>query len=129
MNDHANPSADAIASAFPHTVLERIHGTPGCVDIDDAQEKQTENAASRPSTRGGGAHGHSGMVVPPGRYVVEFSPTTYVWGPIPGEAPVYPVGVAAAAQRLLDNNFARAMRIYRDQSGTHTALKNQLYQK
>ena len=67
MNDHANPSADAIASAFPHTVLERIHGTLGRVDIDDAQENQTENAASRPSTRVGGAHGHAGMVVPPGR--------------------------------------------------------------
>ena len=33
------------------------------------------------------------------------------------------------AQRLLDNNFAQAMRTYRDQSGTHTALKNQLHQK
>ena len=33
------------------------------------------------------------------------------------------------AQRLLDNDFARAMQIYRDQSGTHTALKNQLHHK
>ena len=33
------------------------------------------------------------------------------------------------AQQLLENNFARAMRIYRYQSGTHTALKNQLHQK
>ena len=66
------------------------------------------------------------MVVPPARYVVEFSPTAYAWEPIPDEAPVYPIGITATAQRLLDNNFARAMRIYRDQSGTHTALKNQL---
>ena len=78
---------------------------------------------------GGGAHGHAGMVVPSARYVVEFSPTAYAWEPIPDEEPVYPVGITATAQRLLDNNFARAMRIYRDQSGTHTALKNQLHQK
>ena len=69
------------------------------------------------------------MVIPPELYVVEFSPTAYAWEPIPGEAPVYPVGVSAAAQLLLNNNFSHAMRIYQDQSVTHTALKNQLYQK
>ena len=109
---------------FPHNIIEKISGTPIRIDIYNAQEKQTENAASRPSTRGGGAHGHAGMVVPTARYVVEFSPTAYAWEPIPGEAPLYPIGIIATAQRLIDNNFARAMRIYRDKSGTHTALKN-----
>ena len=123
------PSADGIAAAFPHNTLEKINRTPSRIDIDDAQEKQTGNTASRPSTRGGGAHGHAGMVVPPARYVVEFSPTDYAWEPIPDEAPVYPVRITATAQGPLDNNFARAMRIYRDQLGTHTALKNQLHQK
>ena len=123
------PSSDGIAAAFPHTNLEKINGTPSHIDINNAQENQTENSASRPSTRGGGAHAHAGMFVPPARYVVEFSSTAYVWEPIPEEAPVYSVGITAAAHRLLDNNFARVMIIYRDQSGTHTALKNQLYQK
>ena len=50
------PSADGIAAEFPHKILEKIDGTPSHIDIDDAQEKNTENAASRPSTRGGGAH-------------------------------------------------------------------------
>ena len=69
------------------------------------------------------------MVVTPSRYVVEFSPTAYAWEPIPDEAPVYPAGITSTEQLLLDNNFAWAMRIYRDQSGTHTSLKNQLHQK
>ena len=69
------------------------------------------------------------MVIPPARYLVEFSLTAYVWESIPEEAPVYPVRITAAAQRLLDNHFARAMRFYRDQSSTHTALKNQLHHK
>ena len=113
MNDYGGGmlSADGIAAAFPHKILEKINGTPSRIDIDDAQEKQTENAASRPSTRGGGAHGHAGMVVPPARYVVEFSPTAYAWEPIPEESPVYPVRITSVAQQLLDNNFARAMRI------------------
>ena len=69
------------------------------------------------------------MVVPPARYVVDFSPTAYAYEPIPDEAPVYPVGITATAQRLLYNNFARAMRIYRYKSGSHTALKKQLHPK
>ena len=53
MNDYGGriPSADGIAAAFPHKILKNINGTPSCIDIDDAQEKHTENAASRPSTR------------------------------------------------------------------------------
>ena len=113
MNNYGRgmPSDDGISASFPHTILEKINGTPSRIDIDNAQEHQTENAASRPSTRGGGAHGYEGMVVPPERYVVEFPPTAYAWEPIPEEAPVYPVGITAAAQRLLNNNFDRAMRI------------------
>ena len=61
------PSADVIAAAFSHKILEKINGTPSRINIDDAQEKQTENAASRPCTRGGGSHGHAGMVLPPAR--------------------------------------------------------------
>ena len=123
------PSADGISAAFLHKILEKINGTPSRIDIDDGQEKQIENTALRPSTRGGGAHKHAGMVVPPARYVVEFSTTSYVWELIQDEAPVYPVGITATALQLLDNNFAWAIRIYKDQSGTHTALKNQLHQK
>ena len=72
MNDYGGGmlSADIIAAAFLHKILERINGTPSRIDIDDAQEKQTENVASRPSTRGGGAHGHAGMVVTPAGYIV-----------------------------------------------------------
>ena len=83
MNDFGGriPSADGIAAAFPHTTLEKINGTPSCININDTQENQTENAASRPSTRGGGVHGHEGMVVTPARYVVEFPPTAYAWEP------------------------------------------------
>ena len=69
------------------------------------------------------------MDAPQAQYVVDFSPTAYSWEPIPEEYPVYPVGITEVSQRLLDKNFARAMRIYRDQSGNHTALKNQLHQK
>ena len=71
MNNHGIPTADAIASGFPNPVLPRIDEPPAGVDIDMAQEMQTENATSRLSTRGGGIHGHAAMVVPPARYAAE----------------------------------------------------------
>ena len=68
MYNHGIPPADAIALGFPHPVLPRIDEPPARADIDMAQDMHTENAASRPSTRGGGIHGHTAMVVPPARY-------------------------------------------------------------
>ena len=65
MNDHEVPTDNSIASGFPHPILPIIDEPLAHVDIDMAQEMQTENAASRTSTRGGGIHGHAAMVVPP----------------------------------------------------------------
>ena len=47
MNDYGGgmPSADGIAATFLHKILENINGTPSRIEIDDAKEKQTENAA------------------------------------------------------------------------------------
>ena len=79
MNDHGIPTADAIALGFPHPVLPRIDEPPARVDINMAQEMQTENSASRSSKRGGGIHGRKEMVVPPVRYAVEYSNVAYIW--------------------------------------------------
>ena len=78
MYDHGIPTANAIASGFPHPVLPRIDEPPARADIDMAQEMQTENLASRPSTRGGVIHVHAAMVVPPARYAVEYSNIAYI---------------------------------------------------
>ena len=64
------PSADGITAAFLHKILKKINGTPIHIDIDNAQEKQAKNVASRPSTSGDGQHGHAGMVVTPARDVL-----------------------------------------------------------
>ena len=79
MNDHGIPTADAITLGFSHPVLPRIDEPPARVHIDMVQEMQTENAASRPSTRGGGIHGHAAMVGPPAIYAAEYSNVAYIW--------------------------------------------------
>ena len=34
------PSADGVVAEFPHTILEKINGTPSRIDINDAQESR-----------------------------------------------------------------------------------------
>ena len=126
MNDHGIPTANAIASGFPHPVLQIIDEPPSCVDIDMAQEIQTENAASRPSTRGDGIHGHTAMVVFLARYAAEYSNVTYIWEVNPGGGPVFPANITAASTRTLENDCGSSARVFQDQTWTHTALKNQL---
>ena len=127
MYDHGIPTADAIASVFPHPVLPRIDEPPARTDIDMAQEMQTENAASHPSTRGGGIHGHAAMVVPPARYAAEYSNIAYIWEVKPGEGPVFPANATSASTRTLENDYTSSARVFQDQTRTHTAFKNQLY--
>ena len=125
--DEVVQTADVIANTFPHPVLTRVTGPPSRVDIDENQEKQTENAASRPSTRGGGQHGNAAMVVPPARYAAEYSLVPFVWEPNPGEGAVFPPNVQIGNARTLENNFRTSSRVFREQMGIHIALKNQLY--
>ena len=101
MYDHWIPTADTIVSGFPQSVLPIIDEPPARADIDVAQEMQTENAASRPSTRGGGIHDHAAMVVPPARYAAEYFNITYIWEVNPVEGPVFPANVTVASAQTL----------------------------
>ena len=129
MYNHGIPTADVIALGFTNPVLPRIDEPPARVDINMAQEMQTEKAASRPSTRGGGIHGHTAMVVPPARYAAEYSNVVYIWEVNPGEGPVFPANVTAASTQTLENDYASPAGVFQDQTRTHTALKNQLYRQ
>ena len=120
------PAADTVRAAFPYPTFPRLTAAPTREDIDQRQRWSIENASSRPSTRGGGLHGHAGMVVPPARYAIEFSPVAYIMEGNPGEAPMYPPGVTAAQQRLIDAQWRRAATIYGKQTAVHMALKTQL---
>ena len=90
---------------------------------------QTENAASRSSTRGGGIHGHAVMVVTLARYAAEYSNIAYIWEVNPEEVPVFPANVTAASAQTLENDYTNSTRVFQDQTRTHTALKNQLYRR
>ncbi|KAL7550664.1 hypothetical protein ACHAWF_013883 [Thalassiosira exigua] len=123
----AAPTAESVAAAFPTPVFPRLTTAPTREDIDNMYRMSIENAASRITTRGGGNHGHAGMVVEPPVYAAHYSPVPYVMEANPGETPLYPPGVTTAQRRNIDNQFSRVYQIFREQSAVHTALKKQLY--
>ena len=126
MSRPSAPSVEAITASFPYPSFPSIHTQPNREDIDRLEKMSIANAAARQSTRGGGMHGHMGMVLSPARYALHVA-IPYVFEPNPGEAPIYPPGVTGVAQRTLDNEWQRNATIYNNQQAVHAALKNQLF--
>eukprot|EP00957_Ditylum_brightwellii_P098705 7518886-Ditylum_brightwellii.AAC.1 len=59
---------DKIKVKFPHPMLQRVKGEPHYAAINTLMQQLYENAATIPSSLGGGAHGHIGLVVEPTLY-------------------------------------------------------------
>jgi hypothetical protein len=53
---------------FQHKVLTRIHGQPTYKTLQNLSTEIKANAASVPSTLGGGHYGHLGLILSPDRY-------------------------------------------------------------
>jgi hypothetical protein len=102
MSRPSAPSVEAITASFPYPSFPHLHSQPNREDIDKLEKMSIANAAARPSKRGGGMHGHIGMVLSLARYALHVA-IPYVFEPNPGEAPIYPPGVTGVAQRTLDN--------------------------
>eukprot|EP00957_Ditylum_brightwellii_P156780 11932736-Ditylum_brightwellii.AAC.1 len=56
---------DKIKAKFPHPTLQRIEGEPDYAEINTLMQQLYKNAATIPSSLGGGAHGHIGLVMEP----------------------------------------------------------------
>eukprot|EP00957_Ditylum_brightwellii_P105810 8069271-Ditylum_brightwellii.AAC.1 len=56
---------DKIKAKFPHPKLQRVEGEPVYAAINTIMQQLYKNAATIPSSLGGGAHGHIGLVMEP----------------------------------------------------------------
>eukprot|EP00957_Ditylum_brightwellii_P096508 7350095-Ditylum_brightwellii.AAC.1 len=56
---------DKIKAKFLHPMLQRVEGEPDYAAINAIIQQLYENAATIPSSLGGGAHGHIGLVMEP----------------------------------------------------------------
>jgi len=80
---------------FAHAALRKIHGNPTYNDIQRLYKQVKANAASVPSTLGGGQHGHLGLTTNATTYA-RIASTPYVRPTAP--APLGPNNTGTAAQ-------------------------------
>jgi hypothetical protein len=79
--------SDATFSGFPHRKRTKILGKPSNTSLQVLKRQLYKNAASIPSRRGGGAHGHLGMVLDADRYLAISGNIAWSTPKHPGNSP------------------------------------------
>ena len=75
--------------AFPHPTLTAIVGAPTNTTITKLIQEVFANARAVPSTRGGGGHGHLGMIMTAPKYLT-LAGTAFQLPIHPGDTPTIP---------------------------------------
>jgi len=83
---------------FPHAELTPISGTPHNTSLKLLTKEIYANARAIPSTRGGGGHGHLGLVMPVAEYVV-VAGVAFQLPAHPGPIPTHAAGANAATRQ------------------------------
>ena len=81
---------------FQHKVLTRVHGQPTYDTLQTLSTELKANAASVPSTLGGGSYGHLGLVLSADRYATLATAVPWISPANPG--PFVPPAAGTAAQ-------------------------------
>ena len=119
------PSVDAIRDSFPFPTIPKLTGLPTYESIRSIHMKLKSNAASIPSTLGGGNHGLLGLVLAAATYQL-FTGHAFVMPLNPGAVPVIPAGATAAHTGELVCQHGENLQMYQETQRTDQALKQQL---
>ena len=100
------PSQDTnyVDTYFDHKKLTKIHGEPTFQHLKDLKDQLRANAASVPSTLGGGLYGHLGLVLDHTEYS-SVSGTPYVHPPAPAALNI-PDGTPVHTALRLQTHYA-----------------------
>lgn len=119
------PSIDDIRTSFPQPTITPIEGEPTYESIKLLHNQLKSNAASVPSTLGGGNHGHLGLVLQATLYTTVLG-QQFVEPPNPGITPNIPAGSTNAQIGVLTRQFNAETKVYLEYKRTDAALKQQL---
>jgi hypothetical protein len=104
-------SVDDIISKFPTKTIPTIQGEPDYGSISNMVQLMYDNAASLPTTLGGGQHGHVGLIMTPILYAtLSFEP--YEHPDDPGPVPIHPNNANKAQRESQRLEFKEDRRIY-----------------
>ena len=118
------PSVEDFTNAFP-TQVTPIVGKPTYATLKTLKDQLKANAASVPTTLGGGNHGYLGLVLSPATYAT-ISPAAFIKPAYPGQHPAIPGGTSAANTSAIIRRHTEDTRQWREFKNVSTALKNQL---
>ena len=118
------PSVEDFTNAFPNH-LSPIVSEPTYQTLEELKDQLKANAASIPTTLGGGNHGFLGLILSPAAYAT-ISPTAFTEPTYPGQHPTIPAGTNAATTSAIIRRHTEDTRQWREFKNVSTALKNQL---
>ena len=118
------PSVEDITNAFP-TPITTITGKPNYESLKTLKDQLKANAASIPTTLGGGNHGYLGLIFSPAAYAT-IAATHFIEPIYPGQHPNIPAGTSPANTSTIIRRHTEDLRQWREFKNVNTALKNQL---
>jgi hypothetical protein len=119
------PTIDQLISGFPNPI-SKIEGQPEYYTLAVLCKTLSRNAASIPSTKGGGAHGYLGAVKPATIYATIAPATPFIAPVYPGTVPTNAVNATAAQIGEAVRLHQEAAHEFREWTNVHHALKKQL---
>lgn len=118
------PTVEAFIQSFPNKIPKH-QGPPTFDSLKHAKDMLKGNAASVPSTRGGGSHGYLGIIISPAAYAT-IDATPFDIPDFPGAQPAVQVGANAAVRETTIREHSEEIREWREYTYLHEALKQQL---
>ena len=116
---------DTVVAKFPMKILPVITGEPDYGSINDLIQGLYTNAASLPTTLGGGQHGHIGLVMSNILYAT-ISAVPYSNPIDPGPEPLFPNNASTATKENRRTQHKEQRRIYTNHTDMDDALKGQI---
>lgn len=118
------PTVESFTDSFPNK-LPKHQGPPTFDSLKHAKDLLKGNAASVPSTRGGGSHGYLGLILSPAAYAT-IDPTPFDAPNFPGAQPDIPAGATVAVRDTIIRQHTEELREWREYINLHEAIKQQL---
>ena len=118
-------SVDKILDSFPIQDVPPLVGEPSFESINVLHRTLKANAASVPTTLGGGLLGHLSLVIPTTEYTT-LTPTAFVTPINPGPVLLPAAGATAAQLATAERVHSEDLRVWNLYQNTDKALKRQL---
>jgi hypothetical protein len=112
---------------FPTPTLTKIIGRPNNSTLQLLQQQLFQNARAITSTRGGGRHGHLGLVMPPAEYLqLAGEGNNFAVPRPPGDMAAAPAGATSAQLFDIRRLHDQRTKAYNTYHAVRTALQNQI---